>query len=376
MAKILIIDDDAGTRKFVARVAAVLGYSLIEASNGLEGLSAAVREMPDLIVCDILMPTMDGLETVKLIRKEKALRDTPIVMITIVSEHETIMKFLNMGISYYFVKPVDFSKFKNKVRQIMDVEQNRRKKEQSIESIEKRVERSGGKPLLVICEPNESLMKRFASMLDENYEIINVTDGASCLNAIFNEYPNAVIMEYESAFLTSVEIAARIRSIPSVESTKILVIYSPKDKDDVSKYSDWFDMIIEKPFSTNTVVNAVSSVLERDQYEILSREDGILIRFRPGSLKWSVDNYDQAFSTISQLLLEMFESGKTVLTLDTTKAGEDEEKYIHFVEDLIEKASDQDLKVRVATNSSRLTSEIKIGKGDNVSLVKSSFSVT
>ena len=73
MSKVLVIDDDTAMRKAISRVTALSGHTVFEAADGIEGLSVAARESPDLIVCDLLMPVMDGITAVK-----RIMRSTPL----------------------------------------------------------------------------------------------------------------------------------------------------------------------------------------------------------------------------------------------------------------------------------------------------------
>jgi DNA-binding response OmpR family regulator len=83
---ILIIDDDEALR--VAMVSAVekAGYAVVQAANGQDGIAVALAERPDLIVLDILMPKMDGRETLREIRSREETSDIPVILLTSVSD--------------------------------------------------------------------------------------------------------------------------------------------------------------------------------------------------------------------------------------------------------------------------------------------------
>ena len=116
---ILVIDDDEKLQKFVASIISLSGDEIFQASNGTEGLAIAAREIPDVIVCDLRMPIMDGFATLKHLKKDKLLRDVPVIMLTGNSDRETILKCVEMGASYFFTKPLDFGKLKNKIQQVL-----------------------------------------------------------------------------------------------------------------------------------------------------------------------------------------------------------------------------------------------------------------
>jgi diguanylate cyclase len=82
MAKILVVDDNAGNRKLVVALLSSEGHQLIEANDGADGLEAAQAESPDLVISDILMPTMDGFEFVRRLRADSKLQDVAVIFYT------------------------------------------------------------------------------------------------------------------------------------------------------------------------------------------------------------------------------------------------------------------------------------------------------
>ena len=106
-AKILIVDDSATSLMWHKIVLRQGEYDVVTAADGEAGVAAAKAEQPDLILMDVVMPKMSGIEAVAAIRALPGLRDVPIVMVSTLSEQKTVeASFLN-GCSDYVVKPVD-----------------------------------------------------------------------------------------------------------------------------------------------------------------------------------------------------------------------------------------------------------------------------
>src|SRR5215472_12656319 len=82
MAKILVVDDNPGNRKLVVALLGHEGHRMIEARDGVDGLTAARAEIPDLVISDILMPSMDGFEFVKRLRADPGLSDVAVIFYT------------------------------------------------------------------------------------------------------------------------------------------------------------------------------------------------------------------------------------------------------------------------------------------------------
>src|SRR5919197_3088474 len=82
MAKILVVDDNPGNRKLVVALLGHEGHRMIEAHDGADGLQAARAEIPDLVISDILMPSMDGFEFVRRLRADPGLHNVSVIFYT------------------------------------------------------------------------------------------------------------------------------------------------------------------------------------------------------------------------------------------------------------------------------------------------------
>lgn len=103
---VLIVDDEADLLEFLRYNFEKEGYHTVTAKDGREALATAHEEDPDLIILDIMMPNMDGIETCRRIRRDAVLRDTPIIMLTARTDDENYVEGLDVGADIYLGKPV------------------------------------------------------------------------------------------------------------------------------------------------------------------------------------------------------------------------------------------------------------------------------
>ena len=103
--KILSVDDSRTIRMIVKKAFSVYECELFEAENGSEGLALAAREKPDLIVLDITMPVMTGVEMLSKLKEQADLKNIPVIMLTAESGKDNVMKIVKMGVKDYLVKP-------------------------------------------------------------------------------------------------------------------------------------------------------------------------------------------------------------------------------------------------------------------------------
>lgn len=116
--KILVAEDQTDIRKMMKILLELHGFDVIEAADGYEAVEKAVDESPDLILMDMAMPVMDGLDSSRAIRRHEALHDVPIVAVTAFGEfyadraHEA-------GCTDILQKPIDFTRLKPIVEHYM-----------------------------------------------------------------------------------------------------------------------------------------------------------------------------------------------------------------------------------------------------------------
>ena len=120
--KILAVDDSKMIRMVVKKAFKQYDCELIEAENGVEGLAAASREKPDLIVLDITMPVMTGVEMLERLKDEPSLKDIPVIMLTAEAGKDNVTQIIKMGVKDYMVKPFKGEQLIERVTGIVKLE--------------------------------------------------------------------------------------------------------------------------------------------------------------------------------------------------------------------------------------------------------------
>jgi len=109
MKKILIIEDEEQTRKNLATILRMEAYQALTASDGQLGLDLARREQPDLILCDVMMPRLDGYGVLSALRENKATSGIPFIFLTARGERNDLRAGMNLGADDYLTKPATAS---------------------------------------------------------------------------------------------------------------------------------------------------------------------------------------------------------------------------------------------------------------------------
>lgn len=102
--KILVIEDDKFLRELIARKLLDDGFVIIEATDGEEGIKKVKEEKPDLILLDLILPSIDGFEVLSQIKKDENLKSIPVIILSNLGQREEVEKGLKMGAVDYLIK--------------------------------------------------------------------------------------------------------------------------------------------------------------------------------------------------------------------------------------------------------------------------------
>ena len=119
--RILIVDDNPTNVKVLATRLTAEGYEIITASDGEEGLAAARRDTPDLILLDVMMPKLDGFEVCRRLRADASFPFTPIIMVTAMADSRDVVAGLEAGGDEYLAKPVDHAALAARVNSMLRI---------------------------------------------------------------------------------------------------------------------------------------------------------------------------------------------------------------------------------------------------------------
>ena len=114
--KILVIDDEVVGRQLLEAILTPENYNVSFAENGLQGLDLVYKESPDLILCDVMMPGMDGFEVCQKIRKDTNISQIPVFLITALDDRDSRIKGIDAGADDYISKPFDRLEILGKIK--------------------------------------------------------------------------------------------------------------------------------------------------------------------------------------------------------------------------------------------------------------------
>lgn len=129
--KVLTVDDSKTIRTIVKKAFSPYECVMFEAENGVEGLAAAIKEKPDLVVLDITMPVMNGIEMLSKMKADPQLKGIPVIMLTAESGKENVLQIVKMGVKDYIVKPFKGEQLIQRAEKIVKLEAKKAEAEAS-----------------------------------------------------------------------------------------------------------------------------------------------------------------------------------------------------------------------------------------------------
>ncbi len=113
---ILVVDDEPRMTRFIRMNLELEGYRVIEAHNGLEALEKVRTNLPDLVILDVMMPELDGFETLEILRE---VSNVPVIMLTVRADEEDKVRGLELGADDYVTKPFGARELASRVRAVL-----------------------------------------------------------------------------------------------------------------------------------------------------------------------------------------------------------------------------------------------------------------
>lgn len=128
MKKVLLIEDDEVVRENTAELLELANYKVYTAANGKIGIAEAKKQLPDIILCDIMMPELNGYGVLQILSKEPETKHIPFIFLSAKTEHKDIRKGMDLGADDYITKPFDeselFSAIESRLARVAIIKEN------------------------------------------------------------------------------------------------------------------------------------------------------------------------------------------------------------------------------------------------------------
>ena len=123
--RVLVVDDHPPTVRLIQNALEQEGFSVITATNGAECLIAVHQDSPDVVILDVIMPVMDGLQTLRVLRENEATKTLPVIVLSVRDSDQDVLDGWRIGADLYLTKPFKLDDLLAAVKRIIEVADGR-----------------------------------------------------------------------------------------------------------------------------------------------------------------------------------------------------------------------------------------------------------
>lgn len=211
--KILSVDDSKMIHAVIAKALKPFNVELFFASNGVEGLAIANREKPNLIILDVTMPVMDGVEALSKLKADPLLKDIPVIMLTAEAGKENVIKIARIGIRDYIIKPFTEQLIVERISRVIDL-QPKGLNEVKVKTLDDSVS-------LLVVEDRPAIIETIREGTQSyNWKVTGISNCGEAIDFTAKEIPDAILISLSLPdkaafnFFHSIRANANTKSLP------------------------------------------------------------------------------------------------------------------------------------------------------------------
>jgi two-component system, cell cycle response regulator len=270
--RILIIEDHAPNLELMTYLLTAFGHTALEAGDGMSGLEMAGRERPDLIICDIQLPDINGYEIASRLKRDVGMRDIPLVAITALAMVGERERALQAGFDGYISKPITPETFVAEVESFLSVKQPARKgnpatavPNREVEAQQPRQELVAWRATILVVDNVPSNLELARSIFEPSgYRVILADDVEEAMALAKQTRPDLVLSDVNMPEASGLELVLRIKSDPKLASVPVILISAtlPRDTRDDLVLATGAIRFLRRPIDPIVLLTEIESCLE------------------------------------------------------------------------------------------------------------------
>jgi CheY-like chemotaxis protein len=245
--RILVVEDNETNMKLFRDVLQAKGYSTLEATTGEDAVELARTLDPALVLMDVQLPGIDGIEALGQLRGDERTSAIPVVALTAQAMRGDSERFLDVGFDGYLSKPVD-------VVELIRV----------VESTAIVSDRSA--KILVVDDVPENVRLLEAVLVPRGYEVVTATDGRAALDLVEAEEPDLVLLDVMMPGLDGYAVCSHMRANDATSMLPVIMVTSSFGQEKKKAIEAGADDFITKPFNHDELLTRVRSLLRIKRY--------------------------------------------------------------------------------------------------------------
>lgn len=267
---ILVIEDNIKNLKLVRALLTMGNHTVLEAESAETGLDIARTNLPNLILMDIQLPGMNGLEATRIAKQDNKLKNIPIVAITSYAMEGDEQNAIEAGCDGYITKPIDTRSFLNQIAHYCHPTSD------MSEQSEPEVQTYKGAKILIVDDDSKNLKLMQGILASKGYEIFIANNGTEALDRLKRQNIDVILLDILMPGIDGYEVTRRIKSHPDTQDIPIILVTALDSQNDKIRGMDsGAEEFLTKPVKPVEVETRVESMLRlkryRDQLDIRER---------------------------------------------------------------------------------------------------------
>jgi CheY-like chemotaxis protein len=251
----LIVDDEPTVRLLLSRILRRdVDCEVTEATNGIEALDLLASQRYDFVVLDVMMPIMDGIETLETIRRTPDLRNLPVMVLSAVRDEAQVRKLVALGVSAYLTKPVRPTDASTRIQRFVATVGAAPRLAQSGSGRTLRGLPDGARVLVV--DGDADFRHFVSSALGHRYAVVEAAGGAQGLRACLQSRPDVIVLGHRLGVVPPPMFLRKLRSVPGLAA--IPVVAATRGSDDPLADAD---AVIQRTFVPETFTRQFAGLI-------------------------------------------------------------------------------------------------------------------
>ena len=256
--KVLTVDDSKTVRIIVKKAFRPYDVEILEAANGVEGLALAAKENPDLILLDVTMPVMDGVEMLTKLKSDAALKSIPVIMLTAEGGRDNVLKIAKIGVRDYLVKPFKEEVLVEKSSRVIDLK--------PVNEGPAKVKSIFDPADILIVEDKPAIIQQIQEGLKHTpWQMKGVSTHGEAIDAIAKKTPDLILVSLSLADEAAFTLFRLVRTNVKTKYTPVFaLVVKTETAQQQQAQTVGFSAIITKPIDVSELETKIAKAMNLD----------------------------------------------------------------------------------------------------------------
>ena len=242
---VLVVDDEPSIRRFLRHILEAEGFLVIESRSGEDAVAIARRELPALVLLDLVLPDIDGFEVLSRLKDKVETEDIPVIILSIIEDEERCFR---LGASDYLPKPINRERLVDRVSSLI--------------ALGKRDERDGPYRILAV-DDDDSVLKALSTILrNHGFEVEIARNGKEGLEKAQANPPDLVILDLMMPIMTGHEVLLALKQNSNTAEIPVMILTAAEPDERIRALQGGAESLMTKPFTEKELAKLVRESLQ------------------------------------------------------------------------------------------------------------------